>query len=63
LAAYQGGTVSLIEVLNADSSLLQTRDVRAQAQVESASAAIASFRALGGGWSAPDAAAVAQLSR
>lgn len=63
LAAYQGGTVSLIEVLNADSSLLQTRDVRAQAQVESASAAIASFRALGGGWSAPDAAAVAQVSR
>ncbi|MGR4070165.1 efflux transporter outer membrane subunit [Billgrantia sp. C5P2] len=52
LAAYEGGIVSLIEVLNADGSLLQVRDAKAQAQTEAARAAIASFRALGGGWEA-----------
>lgn len=55
LAAYQGGVVSLIEVLDADGRLLQARDAKAQAQTEVARAAIASFRALGGGWEAPDA--------
>ncbi len=49
-AAYSGGVVSLIEVLNADANLLQTRDAKAQAQTESARAAISTFRALGGGW-------------
>lgn len=53
--AYQGGVVSLIEVLDADSNLLQARDAKAQAQTEAARAAIASFRALGGGWDAPHA--------
>ena len=52
-AAYLGGVVSLIEVLDADSNLLQVRDGKAQAQTEAARAAIASFRALGGGWDAP----------
>jgi outer membrane protein TolC len=51
-AAYQGGVVSLIEVLNADGNLLQVRDAKAQSQAETARAAIASFRALGGGWDA-----------
>lgn len=51
-AAYQGGVVSLIEVLDADGNLLQARDAKAQAQTEAARAAIASFRALGGGWDA-----------
>ena len=54
-AAYQGGVVSLIEVLDADGNLLQARDAKAQAQTEAARAAIASFRALGGGWDARDA--------
>ncbi|HEX5862744.1 MAG TPA: TolC family protein, partial [Casimicrobiaceae bacterium] len=49
-AAYRGGVVSLIEVLDADSNLLQMRDAKAQAHTEAARAAIASFRALGGGW-------------
>ncbi|CAN5241156.1 TolC family protein [soil metagenome] len=52
LAAYKGGVVSLIEVLDADRCLLDTRDARAQAQTETARAAVASFRALGGGWDA-----------
>jgi NodT family efflux transporter outer membrane factor (OMF) lipoprotein len=50
MAAYKGGVVSLIEVLDADTRLLQTRDALAQARTESARAAVASFRSLGGGW-------------
>jgi len=50
LAAYQRGAASLIDVLHADESLLQTSDARAQAQTESAHTAVATFKALGGGW-------------
>lgn len=53
LAAYRGGVVSLVEVLDADRRLLDTRDAHAQARSETARAAIASYRALGGGWQAP----------
>lgn len=49
-AAYQKGVVSLIEVLQADENLLRASDARVQAQTESAHAAVATFRALGGGW-------------
>lgn len=49
-AAYQKGVVSLIEVLQADESLLRAADAQAQAQTESARAAVAAFKALGGGW-------------
>lgn len=49
-AAYQKGIVSLIDVLQADENLLRATDMRAQAQTESARAAVAAFRALGGGW-------------
>lgn len=59
LAAYKGGVVSLIEVLNADDNLLQVSDAKAQAQTEAARAAVASFRALGGGWQRPASEAVA----
>jgi outer membrane protein TolC len=60
LAAYKGGAVSLIEVLDADTRLLDTRDARAQVQTEAVRAAIASFRALGGGWDADMPLASAQ---
>ncbi|USI73452.1 efflux transporter outer membrane subunit [Sphingomonas morindae] len=56
MAAYKGGVVSLIEVLDADTRLLETRDALVQARTESARAAVASFRALGGGWNAGPAA-------
>jgi NodT family efflux transporter outer membrane factor (OMF) lipoprotein len=49
-AAYQKGVVSLIEVLQADENLLRASDARAQVQTESALAAVATFKALGGGW-------------
>ena len=48
--AYEKGVVSLIEVLGADENLLAASDGRAQAQTESARAAVATFKALGGGW-------------
>jgi len=50
LAAYQKGVVSLIEVLHADENLLKISDAKAQAQAQSARAAVATFKALGGGW-------------
>jgi NodT family efflux transporter outer membrane factor (OMF) lipoprotein len=58
-AAYQKGVVSLIEVLQADENLLRASDAQAQAQTESARAAVATFKALGGGWQSGDVEAVA----
>lgn len=58
-AAYQKGVVSLIEVLQADENLLRASDARAQAQTESARAAVAAFKALGGGWGPEESIAVA----
>ncbi len=58
-AAYQRGVVSLIEVLQADESLLRASDMRAQAQTESARAVVAAFKALGGGWQSQGSEAVA----
>jgi NodT family efflux transporter outer membrane factor (OMF) lipoprotein len=58
-AAYQKGIVSLIDVLQADENLLRASDMRAQAQTESARAAVAAFRALGGGWQPRESEAVA----
>lgn len=51
LAAYRGGVVSLVEVLDADRRLLETRDGEIQARTAATRGAVASFRALGGGWS------------
>jgi NodT family efflux transporter outer membrane factor (OMF) lipoprotein len=58
-AAYQKGIVSLIEVLKADEDLLHASDTRAQAQTESARAAVAAFKALGGGWQPRESEALA----
>jgi len=58
-AAYQKGVVSLIEVLQADDNLLRASDGRVQAQTESARAAVAAFKALGGGWQPTGPEAVA----
>ncbi|WP_122335866.1 efflux transporter outer membrane subunit [Pseudomonas coronafaciens] len=49
--AYQKGAASLINVLNADQQLLRASDSRAVAETEAARAAIATYLALGGGWS------------
>ncbi|WP_019448802.1 efflux transporter outer membrane subunit [Cupriavidus sp. BIS7] len=49
--AYKGGVVSLYEVLDEDRQLLAARDEQARVQADNARAAVAAFRALGGGWS------------
>jgi NodT family efflux transporter outer membrane factor (OMF) lipoprotein len=49
-AGYQRGAGSLIDVLRADETLLQTADARAVAQTDVARAAVAAYKALGGGW-------------
>lgn len=48
--AYKGGAVSLIEVLDEDRQLLAARDQLARVHADDARAAVATFRALGGGW-------------
>jgi NodT family efflux transporter outer membrane factor (OMF) lipoprotein len=51
--AYDGGVVSLIEVRDVDRNLLTASDQLAQARAGAAKAAVAAYRALGGGWSIP----------
>jgi NodT family efflux transporter outer membrane factor (OMF) lipoprotein len=53
--AYQGGAISLIEVLDEDRQLLSARDQLALLDANDARAAVATFRALGGGWEAAPA--------
>ena len=48
--AYKGGAVSLFEVLEQERQLLAARDQLARVDVDKARAAVATFRALGGGW-------------
>lgn len=48
--SYQHGAASLIDVLYADETLLRAADARAQAQTDLARAAVATYKALGGGW-------------
>jgi NodT family efflux transporter outer membrane factor (OMF) lipoprotein len=48
--AYEGGVASLLEVRDADRDLLSASDQLVQSKVAAARAAVASFRALGGGW-------------
>lgn len=54
-AAYKAGVSSLLDVLDADRHVLETRDAEIQARTAAARAAVASYRALGGGWEAPAA--------
>ena len=53
--AYEEGALSLIEVLDVDRQLLAASDRLATAKANSARASVASFRALGGGWTERDA--------
>lgn len=48
--AYKGGAISLFEVLEEDRQLLAARDQLARVHADNARAAVATFRALGGGW-------------
>jgi NodT family efflux transporter outer membrane factor (OMF) lipoprotein len=48
--AYRGGVVGLIDVLDADRQLLAASDRQAAVRADEARAAVATYRALGGGW-------------
>jgi NodT family efflux transporter outer membrane factor (OMF) lipoprotein len=48
--AYKGGVTGMMELLEQDRQLLASRDQLAVAEADSARAAVATFRALGGGW-------------
>jgi NodT family efflux transporter outer membrane factor (OMF) lipoprotein len=61
-AAYEGGVVSLVEVLDADTRLLAQRDAMTVAQLEASRAAVSTFKALGGSWDAARPAADASLA-
>lgn len=50
--AYKKGTASLLDVLAVDEKLLQASDGQTVTQTETAKAAVAAFKALGGGWQA-----------
>ena len=51
--AWRGGAVSLVEVLDEDRRLLAAQDLLASVRTDDAQAAVAAFRALGGGWTIP----------
>jgi len=57
--AYEGGVISLIEVRDADRELLTASDQLAQTRADAARAAVAVYRALGGGWT-PDRTLLSQ---
>jgi NodT family efflux transporter outer membrane factor (OMF) lipoprotein len=48
--AYEGGVLPLLEVLEADRDLLAAKDRLVTTNANEARSAVASFRALGGGW-------------
>ena len=51
--AWRGGAISLVEVLDEDRQLLAAQDLLASVRTDDARAAVAAFRALGGGWTLP----------
>ncbi|MBL8276036.1 MAG: efflux transporter outer membrane subunit [Pelomonas sp.] len=53
-AALQRGTLSQIELLQADKAVLRAADAEVLARTESARAAILAFKSLGGGWTVQD---------
>ena len=61
--AYRGGIVAIIEVLDADRQLLAATDRQATVRAEQGRAAVAAYRALGGGWDGNVADARAVASR
>jgi outer membrane protein TolC len=52
--AYQGGSITLTDVLDADSQLLTAQDQVDANRADAARAAVGVFRALGGGWDPQD---------
>ncbi|WP_428420694.1 efflux transporter outer membrane subunit [Methylibium sp.] len=59
---YEAGVTDFLAVLDAEREALSNRDQWVQAQVGTATALVSVYRALGGGWSAPAAAAPIAVS-
>ena len=55
-ARFEAGVTDFLAVLDAERELLNQRDQQVQAQVGTATALVAVYRALGGGWEAPASA-------
>lgn len=60
---YRAGAIGLLELLDAERDLLSAQDAYVQAHTRSATAAVALYQALAGGWPEHRAAAVANVSR
>ncbi len=60
--AYRSGSITLTDVLDADSQLLNARDELDSSRANAARAAVGVYRALGGGWTPAPAAASASAS-
>jgi NodT family efflux transporter outer membrane factor (OMF) lipoprotein len=58
--AYRAGSITLTDVLDADRQLLVSRDALDASRADAARAAVRTFRAMGGGWDAPQPIAQAQ---
>ena len=61
-SAFQQGSVSFIEVLDADDRLQQAQEQKLLAQSAAAVAAVDCFKSLGGGWNGPQGAVVAKAT-
>ncbi|MGF7000722.1 NodT family efflux transporter outer membrane factor (OMF) lipoprotein [Paraburkholderia sp. GAS32] len=57
--AYEAGAIQLTDVLDANRQLLIARDDVDSSRADAARAAVRTFRALGGGWNAPDSTRIA----
>lgn len=51
---YEGGLVDFLQVLDAERSLLEAEDGLARGRTDAATSLVALYKALGGGWIAPD---------
>jgi NodT family efflux transporter outer membrane factor (OMF) lipoprotein len=60
--AYQAGSITLTDVLDADRQLLTARDELDSNRTDAARAAVRTFRALGGGWDVPSGTQIANQS-
>ncbi len=58
-ARFEAGVTDFLAVLDAEREVLNNRDQLVQAQVGTATALVAVYRALGGGWAAPTVATAA----
>jgi multidrug efflux system outer membrane protein len=56
---FDAGSADFLVVLDAERQSLFARDALVRAQVDQATSLVSVYRALGGGWNAPDAAALA----